>query len=322
MTKLLSITTGAVPAPPPAVPTAAPHAAPHAARRRCLSVAAVATLAVAGCTFASDEDYIANDAPAPRTDGSVTGARTALVLGSGGPRGFVHAGVLAALDELGVKPDMVVGSSIGALVGALYACGMRGAEIRDRALAIGFTDLAVLAFGASERFSGAPIAAWINKMVGERRIEQFPTPFAAVAYSKSRAELVAFERGNAGVAVQASCAVSGSFTPVRILGEQYIDPDGAAPLPVRMARALGAQRVLSVDPSAHEDKAPDAAARFADGDRRKRALVRPDASAADVNLHPFFGYWVSLTDEFRQRAIQAGYNDTMANASRIKAMWR
>lgn len=293
------------------------------ARRRWLGIGAAASLTIAGCTVAVDEDYVASDAPGVRDEGANPGrSRIALVLGSGGPRGFVHAGVLAALDELGVKPDRVVGSSIGALVGALYANGMRGAEIRERALAIGFTDLAVLAFGASERFSGAPIAAWVNKLVAERRIEQFPIPFAAVAYSRSRAALVAFERGNVGVAVQASCAVSGSFTPVRIRGEQFVDPDSAAPLPVRIARTLGAQRVLSIDPSAHEDKAPLGAGRFAESDRRKRELVQADATFADVNLHPFFGYWVSFTDEFRQRAIQAGYDETMAQAERIKALWR
>jgi NTE family protein len=307
-------------------------------RRRWLATGALAGLSVAGCTFSVDADYAASDAPAPRgieptaADGLRTGsarvptvpaqrAGVALVLGSGGPRGFVHAGVLAALDELGVKPILVVGSSIGSLVGALYASGMGGAEIRERAMAISFTDLAVLALGANERFSGAPLANWVNTMVGARRIEQLATPFAAVAFNRDRSALVAFERGNTGIAVQASCAVSGSFTPVRIRGERFIDPDASAPLPVRLARSLGAQRVFSVDPSAHEDKPPPGAERFADGDRRKRETIAPDAKSADVNLHPYFGYWVSLTSEFRQRAIQAGYDDTMANAARIKALW-
>lgn len=303
------------------------------ARRHWLRIGLAGAVSLAGCTLSSDENHDGSDAPAPRNadPGAVGSVRTqslpmrrigtALVLGSGGPRGFVHAGVLAALDELGIKPDAVVGSSIGSLVGALYASGMPGSQIREHALNIGVRDLGMFALGANERFSGAPIANWVNKMVGGRPIEQFPMPFAAVVFNRNQGTLVAFERGNAGIAVQASCAVAGSFTPVRIRGEQYIDPDGKAPLPVRVARSLGARRVLSVDPSAHEDRAPDGASRYAASDRLKRELILPDAAASDVNLHPYFGYWVSFTDEFRQRAIKAGYDETMANAARIKALW-
>jgi NTE family protein len=133
--------------------------------------------------------------------------------------------------------------------------------------------------------------------------------------------LAAFTAGDAGLAVQASCAIEGQFTPVRIRGDQYVDPDLFQPLPVRLARSLGAKRVLSVDASAHEDKAPDLARqRYAASDLRKRRLTAPDASASDVHLHPEFGYWVSMTREFRERAIQAGYAATLAQASRIRAL--
>ena len=89
---------------------------------------------------------------------------------------------------------------------------------------------------------------------------------------------------------------------------------------MRLARQLGAQRVLAVDASAHEDRAPAEAARYRELDLRKRALTQPDASSADLLLHPFFGYWVSLSQEFRQRAIEAGYRQAMAQAAALRAL--
>ena len=97
------------------------------------------------------------------------------------------------------------------------------------------------------------------------------------------------------------------FTPVRIRGVQYVDADLAVPMPVRLARAMGAVKVLAVDASAHEDKAPAGAQRFREGDLRKRALTLPDALAADVSLQPDFGYYVNTSKEFRLRCINAGY---------------
>ena len=129
-----------------------------------------------------------------------------------------------------------------------------------------------------------------------------------------------FTRGDAGLAVQAAAAIEGRFTPVRIRGQRHADADLVMPLPVRLARALGAQRVLAVDASAHEDKAPPGAAAYRESDLRKRALTRPDAALADVLLHPDIGYWASTTREYRQRLIDAGYRDTLAAAARIQAL--
>jgi NTE family protein len=246
---------------------------------------------------------------------------TALVLSSGGPRGFVHAGVLKAFDEIGVRPDLVVGSSVGSLVGALYASGVSGREIAQIAMDLGPFRLATLALGAKERFSGEPLVAWVNEQVGNNPIETFKTKFAAVALRTKDDTVAAFTKGNAGVAVQASCAIVGTFTPVTIRGDVWVDSDLKVPLPVRLARQLGAERVVSIDASAHEEKAPATAGRFKESDLRKRQLTAPDAASANVHLHPFFGYWVSITSEFRERAIKAGYETTIAQAKQIEKLF-
>jgi NTE family protein len=277
------------------------------------------------CALTPYKNYDKSDAPQallPAT--ALTGLppnAKALVLSSGGPRGFVHAGVLKAFDEIGVRPDLVVGASVGSLVGALYASGVSGKDIASLAMDLGPLKLATLAMGAKERFSGEPLVAWVNEQIGNRPIESFKTKFAAVALRVRDEEVAAFTKGNAGVAVQASCAIVGTFTPVTIRGEVWVDSDLKVPLPARLARQLGASKVLSVDASAHEDKAPATAGRFKESDIRKRQLTSPDAASADIHLHPFFGYWVSVTQEFRERSIKAGYETTIARAKEIERLF-
>ncbi len=293
-------------------------------RRQIIQLTSVAAAlssaaAVTGCSFAPDYNHDADDAP--RFDATlVKPARIAWVLSSGGPRGFVHVGVLKAMDELGCKPDLVVGGSVGALVGALYACGIRGVELERMALDLGVSEMGRLAVTGEGRFAGTPIAELINRELRHQPIEKLATRFAAAVVQRTTRTPMLFNAGNGGIAVQASSAIEGLFTPVRVRGVQYVDADLAVPLPVRMARALGAVKVLAIDASAHEDKAPDSARRYREGDLKKRALTEPDARAADFTLHPDFGYYVSVTREFRERAIRAGYEQTMAQAILLKAL--
>jgi NTE family protein len=107
---------------------------------------------------------------------------------------------------------------------------------------------------------------------------------------------------------------------VRVRGQRHVDADLHLPLPVRLARSLGATRVLAVDASAHETRAPPGTERWRASDLRKRALTQPDADKADVLVHPEFGYYASISREYRERCIVAGYRDTMAQAERIKAL--
>jgi NTE family protein len=274
---------------------------------------------LSGCSLQPDFDHAAAEAPRfePRL---MRPRRLALVLSSGGPRGFVHVGVLKALDEIGIKPDLIVGGSVGALVGAVYASGVGGRELEKMALELGVTDMGRLAVGGEARLSGRPIAEYINRELRAAPMERLPIAFASAAIERDSRKPVLFNAGDCGVAVQASCAIEGTFTPVRIRGTQYVDADRVAPLPVRLARSLGAQRVLAVDASAHEDRAPEGALRFREGDLLKRALTKPDAQAADLTLHPEFGYWVSLSREFRERAIRSGYEQTLAQTARIQSL--
>ena len=289
---------------------------PSGLTRRHLLLAGAATLG--GCTLQPDRDHDGPDAP--RAEPLRRPVHTAWVLSSGGPRGFVHVGVVKALEELGLRPDLIVGASAGALVGSLCAAGLGARAIETLALEMQPWSLARLALGAEERLSGTAIAELVRSASPVPLLEHMPIAMACVAARRRDGVAMAFTAGDVGLAVQASAASEGRFAPVRIRGEQYVDADWTTPLPVRVARGLGAQRVLAVDASAHVDRAPPGAERYRESDLRKQALVDGDAKMADVLLKPDFGYWVSLSREFRERAIEAGYRETLAQADTLRAL--
>ena len=285
-------------------------------RRRVLVLGIAAS--VAGCSFSPNRNHDGPDAP--RILPLSRPVRTAWVLSSGGPRGFTHVGVLKALDGLGLAPDLIVGASVGAMVGCLRASGLRAGAIETIALHVQPLELARLAMGQPESLSGAPIAELVRNDVLVPELEQMPVAMACIAMRRSDRVSVAFTAGDPGLAVQASTANEGRFTPVRIRGQEYVDPDWSTPLPVRIARALGATHVLAVDASAHLDTAPPEAERFRAMDLRKKALVDADAVYADLVLKPDFGYWVNLSQEFRERAITAGYQAAMAQSAALRRL--
>jgi len=288
-------------------------------RRGLLGAGALGALwALGGCALQPDADHRGDDAPAALPLSNKP--RVAWVFSSGGPRGYAHLGVLQALDELGLQPDLLVGASVGALVAVLRAAGMPAADMVRAGLAMQPWQLLRWAPGGSQRWTAGGLADWVQQAVGQRPLQALPLPVLVAAQRLHDGTVLGFNHGHAGLAVQAACAIEGQFTPVRIRGDLYADADLRMPLPVRLARAAGATRVLAVDASAHEDRAPEGASRYRAGDLRKRALTDPDTRLADVLLHPDVGYWVSLSDDFKRRAIAAGHAATLAAAPALRTL--
>ena len=267
-----------------------------------------------------EEVFDGADAPEERAPSRVY--PVAWVLSSGGPRGFVHVGVLKALDELGCKPDLVVGSSVGALVGCLYAAGLGMPGIEALAIETNVTNFIRPTLAGDEWLSVSGVGNTVNALLEDQLLQQLPTAFASVAIDKETRQPKAFNWGNAGAAVQAACAIEGRVASVKIRGRRYVDSDFVTPMPVRVARVMGAQRVLAVDASAHEDKAPAGTESYRAGDLRKRALTAPEARLADLTLHPEFGYFTSASRDYRLRSIRLGYEQTLAQAPALLALHR
>jgi NTE family protein len=176
-------------------------------------------------------------------------ARIGLALGGGAARGFAHVGVIQVLEEAGMPPQLVTGTSAGSLVAALYASGKSPQELRRVAETMEeaeITDwmLPILNRGA---LRGEALAKYVNTQVGGKSIEQMKIPLGIVATDLKNGEVVTFRRGNTGSAVRASSAVPAVFQPVRIGDREYVDGGLVAPVPVKQAREMGANFVIAVD---------------------------------------------------------------------------
>jgi NTE family protein len=244
----------------------------------------------------------------------------ALVLGGGGPRGFAHVGVIKVLEEAGIVPDLVVGASVGAMVGALYAAGMSAAELEREAKGLDVASFFELAMVGGGLATGGRTQDWVNERVRGLPIEALGRPLVVTAVRVRDGRLVLFNRGDTGLAVRASSATPEMFQPVRIGEESYIDGDDASPVPIRVARSLGAKVVIAVDVSAHpESTPPDARREWIDKDARRARQVAREAPEADVLLHPDIGYYAGHSEEYRRRVIAIAERYTRERLPEIRA---
>jgi NTE family protein len=189
-------------------------------------------------------------APAPAPEIKVPPPRIALVLGGGAARGFAHIGVIKALEAQGIQPDIVVGTSAGSVVGALYAGGSDGFALQRIALDLNESMFSDWSLPGRGFLKGEALQDFVNKAVHNRPLEKLNRTIAVVATDLQSGDAVAFQRGDTGMAVRASSAVPGVFQPVRISGRDYVDGGLVSPIPVRTARRLGADIVIASDISA------------------------------------------------------------------------
>jgi NTE family protein len=254
-------------------------------------------------------DYRAPDAPEalPALAPLQPRPRLALVLGSGGPRGYAHLGVLRVLEEAGIQPDLVVGSSVGALIGTFWASGRSAAQLD----ALSFEGGPLTLFDPwplADRgwIIGQRLQDYVNAGLQGRRLEQLPRRVVVAATRRADKQPAFFARGNAGVAVRASGAVPGIVSPVGIGGVEYEDGDESLPVPVSAARAAGAEWVIAVDVSVRPGATPPhATAAQRERDQRRRARIEGEVARADFLLHPDLAYdagpWRSYFLDSRQR---------------------
>ena len=176
-----------------------------------------------------------------------------IALGSGSARGWSHIGVLKALVEQGIEPDVVAGASVGALVGAAYASGqlptledwVRGLTKMD---VVRLVDTSLLAGGVMR---GNRLMRVIAEQISDRPIEALPIPFAAVATDLSNGQEVWLRDGSMLAAVRASSGLPGLFSPVLHQERYLIDGGVVNPVPVSICRALGADYVIAVNLNSH-----------------------------------------------------------------------
>jgi len=265
---------------------------------------------LAGCT---STPVTAPAVPAASTPKAPRAVKVGLALGGGAARGFAHIGVIKALEAQGIVPDVVVGTSAGSLVGALYAAGHNGFALHTLALDMdeaAISDWSVPLFAkATGVIKGEALQNYVNKAVGNVTMEKLKIPFGAVATDLKSGEPILFRRGNTGTAVRASSAVPGLFQPVRIGERSYVDGGLVSPVPVRFAREMGADFVIAVNISSQPDAQPSASTldvllqTFAIMGQSINAYELKDA---DVVIQPKLGTMKGNDFPGRNTAILAG----------------
>ena len=237
--------------------------------------------------------------------------KVGLALGGGAARGFAHVGVIQVLEEAGLRPDVVVGTSAGSLVAAIYASGKTGAQLQQVAEGMEealLTDWTLPIFSRG-LLRGEALARYVNAQVGGKLIEAMALPLGIVATDLSSGEGILFRRGDTGSAVRASSAVPSVFQPVKIGAREYVDGGLVAPVPVRYAREMGAELVIAVDISnSPSDNLADGALQvlfqtFAIMGKSINAFELRDA---DVIVRPALAGVRSADFASRRRSIEAG----------------
>ncbi|MDR1994359.1 patatin-like phospholipase family protein [Azonexus sp.] len=219
-------------------------------RRRLLGAGAV--LLLGGCSLLPTEPLAPplTPAPVPRP------RRVALVLGGGAARGFAHIGVIKMLESQDIVPDLVVGTSAGAVVGALYAGGFDAFALQRLAQQLDERIFADWTLTGRGLLKGEALQEFINQHLNRRPLEKLNKLFAAVATDLDSGERIVFRTGDTGMAVRASAAVPGIFQPAQFNGRNYVDGGLTSPVPVQSAREMGADFIIAVDISARPEGQP------------------------------------------------------------------
>jgi NTE family protein len=287
------------------------------------SAAACATAPVAPPVAGLPPPLFAAHAPVPRV---------ALVLGGGAARGFAHVGVLRALEQEKIPVDLIVGTSVGSLIGAIYAEDRNSFELEWTAFQLEKEDL--FDFGVMNAVLGMSFAAgerlesWLLERIKARNIEDLKVPFAAVATDLNWGTRVVLDRGSVAKAVRASSAIPGVFPPVQHMGKILVDGGVVENIPISVAREKGADLVIAVDIS--ENVGNTAIRNVVDVVLQSTNImfalnVEHAKRGADVLVTPRIGDVGMLDFAQKKRCMQAGIDAGREAAPRIReaiAAWQ
>jgi len=248
----------------------------------------------------------------------------ALVLGGGASRGFAHVGVIKVLEQHGIKPDVIVGTSAGSFVGALYAGGYTALALESIALGMEQAHLRDVTLPDRGFVKGELLQDFINQYLGNRSIESLPIRFAAVATDLQSGEFMVFNHGNTGMAVRASSAIPGIFQPVRIGGRDYVDGSLLSPVPVHVAQKMKPDIIIAVDVSRDPESLVEIKDTFDVLAQTiaimGRASSQTEVRGADIVIKPDMSEVGTIDFAAKQHAIEMGEKAAQGNMPKISAL--
>jgi NTE family protein len=248
-----------------------------------------------------------------------------LALGGGAARGFAHIGVIKALESQGIFPNLVVGTSAGSVIAALYASGYRGTELQKIALSLDEAAITDWALPFSGRFGGMikgdALQTMVNRLVKNQVIENMPMPLGIVGTDLQTGNGVLFQRGDTGQAVRASCSIPGVFQPTIIQGREYVDGGLVSPVPVRYAKQMGADIVIAVNISTEpssQDSSGSLGILLHTTSIMGKSINTFELDLAQVVIQPELKGMRGTDFKSRNAAILAGEESVMKQISQIK----
>ena len=258
----------------------------------------------------------------PEPTKSTKRRQVGIAFGGGSIHGMAHVGVLSALTEKRLHFQFVTGTSAGAIIGILAAAGIPAAEIDSIARRIEWPGLMDISMSGKGLLQHTKLRALIDTALRNRRIEQLPIPFGAIATDVATGARVVIRKGSAGAAVSASCSIPVMFEPVNIDGRDLVDGGLTEPVPVIAVREMGADFVIGVDVAFRpgEDHVRGfTGAAFQTMHIMANALINEQLPRADIairmNLHRMVG-----SQNSHEQLLAAGYAEAMRVWPKIAAM--
>ena len=250
----------------------------------------------------------------------------ALVLGSGGARGYAHIGVIEVLEQYGIHPDFIVGSSAGSIVGSIYASGKNAQQLREIAMNMKPNDVRDVTLDLKGFFDGKKVENYVNAQVDQLRLEQFKIPMYVVATELKEGKKVVFNYGNTGQAVRASVSIPSMFVPTKIAEHEYVDGGLVSPVPVKVARDLGADIVIAVNILAqpiHTETSNVWGLFNQNINIMQKHLANEELKLADVVIQPDLREKAHIFDvKGREATMLAGAEATAAQLNKIDQVYQ
>lgn len=250
-------------------------------------------------------------APNKPTLPALKNKKFALVLGGGGAKGMAHIGVLEEFEKAGLKPDLIVGCSAGAIVGALYAANPDITALKNLVLAGKQTDVITLSIATwpYSIYDDNHLATYLRKHIKKHNFADLHVPLLVTATNLEFGNIAAFGQGDIIAPIMASAAVPGAFAPVKIDGQYYVDCGVADPVPVRLARNLGYETIVAVNIA---EKLPKSAPNHALGVMKRSSEIAYVTQCeyamedADVKINFDFNGIGMFTDEYNEYLYEQG----------------
>ncbi|MFC3149919.1 patatin-like phospholipase family protein [Litoribrevibacter euphylliae] len=249
--------------------------------------------------------------------------RIGIAFGGGGVRGFIHLGVIKALEEEGINASVVTGTSAGSIAAAFYASGKSYQDMIDAVNNLSAWGIADVRISNQGILQGEALADWVNEQLDSPQIESLPKQLGIAVTDLTDRQEKLISKGNVGKAVQVSSSIPGAFIPVEIDGNLYVDGGVLSVVPVNFARSMGADIVIAVDVycgSNYKDISTASRLLYSAFRIQSCRIAESEMANADLLIQPDFEPSNFASFDSRDEAIEIGYQAAKGQLKALRSL--